>query len=431
LQFKIKSILSLTIITLIYSSLACSAANISIIPGIGSYVVQGTGMDGVAGIQLDISYDASSLATPTVTQGNLVAGAMLAANTSKPGSIKIAIISTTPFAGSGQIATISFASKTGNGGITSITSSMIDSKGAALSSTGNNVASTETASNGIITNPGVPFSQPTAQPSQTSPLNQTIQSQTTTTTTATTPTYLGTVTLPTDQQQRADSQPPQTATAPVYASEPPAARTAESSKPSEKTASNAKAEESPQYVHYKSIADRFKAYAGKKQLSQMAQLFEKKVAQHIQQNPAIVISNGKSKALLTVDIPARINSSPNFAVNGGTLISFKQDNKDKGRWIVEVVPETGSLTVPVTVIAGSEEFEYPLTLAPPVKTTLTLDEKGWNRFLKEVGTAKAPLHDLNNDGVRDYLDEYIFVANYLANKGVSAKPAEVKTPKKK
>lgn len=430
MKFGKKFLLSLAITTLInYLPNTCSAANISIIPGIGSYVVQGTGMDGVAGIQLDVSYDASSLATPTVTQGNLVAGAMLAANTSKPGSIRIAIISTTPFSGSGQIATISFASKAGNGGITSITSSMIDSKGAALSSTGNNVALTETASNGIITNPGVPFNQPdqTVQPSQTSQFNQTIQSKTTTTT----PTYLGTVTLPTDQQQRADSQPPQTATAPVYVSEPPVARTAESSKLSEKPASNAKAEETPQYVHYKSIADRFKQYAGKKQLSQMAQLFEKKVAQHIQQIPATVISNGKNKALLTIDVPARISSSPNFAVNGGTLISFKQDKQDKGRWIVEVVPETGSLTVTVTVIAGSEEFEYPLTLAPPVKTTLTLDDKGWNRFLKEVGTAKAPLHDLNNDGVRDYLDEYIFVANYLANKGASAKPAEVKTPKKK
>ena len=73
--------------------------------------------------------------------------------------------------------------------------------------------------------------------------------------------------------------------------------------------------------------------------------------------------------------------------------------------------------------AGAEEFEYPLTVAPPAKTALTLDESGWNRFLKEVGTSSAPQHDLNNDGLRDYVDEFIFVANHIARKSAPEKPA--------
>ena len=155
------------------------AASVSVTPtgNPASFSVDGTGMDGVAGIQLDIAYDAASMSSPTVTQGGLVSGAMLAANTSRPGFIKIAIVSTRAFSGSGQIATISFASKTGSGGITSVTSSMIDSKGSSLASSTTNVAA-ETATQGFITTPGVPFSQPSQQ--TTSPTTTTQQGSSTT-----------------------------------------------------------------------------------------------------------------------------------------------------------------------------------------------------------------------------------------------------------
>ena len=160
----------------------------------------------------------------------------------------------------------------------------------------------------------------------------------------------------------------------------------------------------------------------------MTALFEKKVTQLISQQPEILLSDGKSKATLNIDIPARITTSPNFAINGGALVSFKQDKQNKGRWIVEVLPNAGVIRTAVTIIVGAEEFEFPLTIAPLVKTALPLDENGWNQFLKETGTAAAPLHDLNSDGVRDYKDEYIFVANHLARKSTPAKAES--SPKK-
>jgi hypothetical protein len=186
---------------------------------------------------------------------------------------------------------------------------------------------------------------------------------------------------------------------------------------------DAKAEETSQYVIYKGVLDRFRQYNGSKSLPAMVALFDKKVAQTFRQEPAILLSAGQSKAILTVDIPVKISSSPNFAVNGGTLVSFKHDKQSEGRWIVEVLPEVGSIKVTVTIIAGPEEFEFLLTVAPPVKTALTLDESGWNRFVKETGSVTAPLHDFNHDGVRDYMDEFIFVANYLGRKSTPAKPA--------
>lgn len=229
--------------------------------------------------------------------------------------------------------------------------------------------------------------------------------------------------MPGEQQQRADSQPATSSGAPVNSGEPAAARIAEQSQPSGMPAADTKADETPQYVVFRGISDRFKQYNGSKTLPAMAVLFDKTVAQSISQVPAILLSDGQSKATLNVDIPVKISSSPNFAVNGGKLVSLKQDKQIKGRWIVEVLPDAGAFKVTVTIIAGAEEFEYPLTVAPPVKATLTLDESGWNRFLKEVGTTGAPLNDLNNDGVRDYMDDFIFVANHLVKKTTQTKPA--------
>jgi hypothetical protein len=42
-----------------------------------------------------------------------------------------------------------------------------------------------------------------------------------------------------------------------------------------------------------------------------------------------------------------------------------------------------------------------------------MTEEDFNRYLKERETAKSPQFDLNIDGKRDYLDDYIFTANYL------------------
>lgn len=109
---------------------------LTIIPsGDSSYIVQGTRMDGVAGIDLTISYDAVlHQGTPTVNQESLVSGALPAVNVSLPGTIRIAIISTSAFSGSGPIATITFASKSATAPLPSITYSLIDSKGSPVAS---------------------------------------------------------------------------------------------------------------------------------------------------------------------------------------------------------------------------------------------------------------------------------------------------------
>jgi hypothetical protein len=107
-----------------------SKSGLSISPTSNSeYVVLGDKMDGVAGIELTISYDSASLSSPTVTQGGLISGAMMATNTNTPGKIKIAVISTKSFSGNGQVATVSFATVTGTGIVSISSVNMIDTKG--------------------------------------------------------------------------------------------------------------------------------------------------------------------------------------------------------------------------------------------------------------------------------------------------------------
>lgn len=404
-------------VVLSWATSVLAAATVSVTSSGNSYTLMGSGMDGASGIQLDIAYDSASLANPTVTQGSLISGAIFQANTTRAGSIKIAVISTSAFPSSGPIATITFASRTGNGGITSVVPLVIDSKGSAIS------ASASAPSNDTLnSSPFLPLASTSSPlPNQPATANQTTQSPTTSS-----PVFAGTVSIPTDQQQqRAESQQAAASPAvPAYPVEQQPAKTAEQAPQSSKPLPEAKPDETPQLVVYKGIAERFKHYSGSKTLAAMVKLFDKKIAQAVNQEPSILISDGKNKATLSVDIPSRITSSPNFAVNGGTLVSYKKDRQVKGRWTVVVQPNPGSNAVSITIITGTEELEYPLTAVQPIKTALPLDENGWNRFSKEVGTAAVPQHDLNNDGVRNYLDEYIFVANYLVNrKTPPAKPA--------
>lgn len=397
----------LIFVSVFFSSYAFSAS-ISVTPlGNGKFVINGNSMDGVAAISLNITYDSSSLSSPKIDQGSLTSGGMFAANPNfTSDTVRIAILKSSGFSGSGQLAVITFATHTGSGTL-SVSSSMIDSKTAPLPDGGKltvsdfNSSSIETSS---IVSSNIVQSSQTSQPTQNTPVKAAIN-----------PTYLGSVTLPTDQQQRAESQSSTIQNTPIKTPELIANKISDETKPSEKSVAESAPEETPQYVVYKGVLERFKHLAGKK-FSDAVALFDKKASQIVNQEPSILLSDGKSKATLTVDIPSRKNISPNFAVSGAELLSFGRDKENSGRWIVEVLPEADSYRVTVTVINGADEFEFPLTVSPPIVTKLTLDENGWERFIEETGSVKPTLHDYNRDGVADYIDEFIFVANCLANR---------------
>ena len=138
------------------------AASVSTVTqGSGVYIIQGDAMDGVAGIDLNISYP-STLSSPTVTQGALISGAMMVANTNNPGSIKIAIISSKGFSGSGELVRITFANQ-GSGTIT-VSASMINGSTASGSATGSSGTTSIGSTTSTSSTAGAPFTTTSTAP---------------------------------------------------------------------------------------------------------------------------------------------------------------------------------------------------------------------------------------------------------------------------
>jgi len=106
------------------------AATVTVIPsGEGKYTFQGENMGSVAGLEIIVNYDSSSLSSPTVSPGSLVSDALFATNNNTPNVIKIAIVSTKAFAGSGPIVQITFSTHQANAPTPTVTCNMIDASG--------------------------------------------------------------------------------------------------------------------------------------------------------------------------------------------------------------------------------------------------------------------------------------------------------------
>jgi exosortase/archaeosortase family protein len=82
------------------------------------------------------------------------------------------------------------------------------------------------------------------------------------------------------------------------------------------------------------------------------------------QEPPLLLSDGTAAVRLTVRSADRSNRAPQFNISGGNCIGLIAG--DDGVWVLEIVPESGSLHASVTVLTGKEMIEYPLTVAPPL-----------------------------------------------------------------
>ncbi len=94
--------------------------------------IEGKELKGVSGMTLDLTYSSDNKEKPQVLQGDAVAGWLMVSNTTKPGRIRIAMVSASPIAieENGVVASVRFGQGTGNGSeITSIKAELIDSRG--------------------------------------------------------------------------------------------------------------------------------------------------------------------------------------------------------------------------------------------------------------------------------------------------------------
>jgi len=394
---------------MICSVSATLAATVTVIPSGGnSFLVQGGDMNGVAGIDLSISYDSPSLASPSVNQGSLVSSAMFLANANNPGNIKIAIISTKVFSGSGTIATITFGSQTGSGSISNITAKMININGGDMAVQASIVPAG---------NLPLPETSPPTVPGGSTTASSALS--TTPAATSAVSSSLGTVSLPQDVQAPVIAAIPENVPV-VSQTQVPAAsvQSARAPEPAPAVIEPEIAVAAPVQTNYVGIAERFRVYQGPRTPVAMVGLFQKPITGSVRQEPAIVVNDGKSGFKLFLELTSGSVTAPNFALTGAKLVSLKSAG-GPGRWLVEATPLKNVQKASVTIVTGGSFIEYPVTSVPPI-AAISGKEADFVDFLRDSG-AKVPRFDLNGDGKHDYLDDYIYTGHYLILKGAGRK----------
>jgi hypothetical protein len=96
------------------------------------------------------------------------------------------------------------------------------------------------------------------------------------------------------------------------------------------------------------------------------------------------------------------------------MLSCSQN--EKGDWLIEALPEIETVKAQLVVSSDTAIFEFPLVVAPPLPSEIDLSEQGFIRFLTGKDRTVPSPQDLNGDGRTDYLDDYIYTANYLVKK---------------
>lgn len=197
----------------------------------------------------------------------------------------------------------------------------------------------------------------------------------------------------------------------------------------------------PRFVQQKGPLERFKDFQGEKTPATLTALLSGGGGA-VFQEPPIALADGQSTVKLTVNVAASAQGGmPSFAVKGAQVLSIRAG--EKGNWIIEAQPVKGAYQGALTVLTADAMIEYPLILAPPADIDLDksgkIEETDFEIYLKSyissavpaeeskegtpdaAGDAVAPgagtpaevKRDLNGDGREDYIDDYIFTANYL------------------
>lgn len=426
--------------------------------GGGVFAVTGN-LEAVAGLQIAISYDSTLLANPRVTPGDLITGhGMIAVPNATGNPIQIAAVGGSAVTASGTVATITFDTvSTSPAGITGFSGSGIgvnykpvrvafyNNAGSPVAASdpaapsGSGSGNSDTASAGWSTawtpadsggswNTGRSGS-PTAT-AVTAGSNGTVNSAPSTTRGGT-PVLGGTLSLPaTDpgaagQENRSstgsateqDNQPRPAVT------EPKAAVAEKGSVLPETGAAEAPAPRvtAPPPQQIESVLERFRLFQGEKSVKTLCALFDRDPAAPFTQVPAIALADGVSTVKLVLS-HLYGDEPPTFSLSSAQYVGLARIGERE--WELEVRPEKGALKGSVKLFWKGGMQELPLTVTPKADISPgkkgAVDEADFQLFLKERGTAAAPRFDLNGDGKRDYLDDYIFTANYLVRSAEQA-----------
>ncbi|SNB45292.1 hypothetical protein [Geobacter sp. DSM 9736] len=429
---KIFSLLVVAFLVIASSSMGYAARLTLTSTGPGVFLLQAGEFSSLSGVVVEMAYDVNLLESPQVQIGSVVnvSGAFKTINTEKmpAGKLRFSVAGLTKFGSSGAVAVISFNKKVKDASataqLTSVDASTPEAQLVRVNYSTAPVSDTAFAS-----------STPTTSDEGGGTTTTTGGGTTTTTGGGTTTTTGGGTTTTTGGSWSG----PGTITFPGDSSDKPAEDTARTETPQEtppyqqveERVAAASAEEQPaskqeeakqggeKFTSYPSVLERFKKFEGEKTPRALLALFDAPVAPGIKQEPEIALSDGTTKVRVTIELPAGGKESPNFALKRAKLVSLKND--EKNRWLVEALPSKDASDVSITALQGNSMTEIPLLVVQPLPPSI-LPKEGFTeaalaQFLKERGTEKEPKFDLNGDKVRNYVDDYIFAANYVAKHG--------------
>jgi hypothetical protein len=181
----------------------------------------------------------------------------------------------------------------------------------------------------------------------------------------------------------------------------------------------------------KGVVDRFREFTGDRTPKNLVSLVLAGEGKGVTQKPVPSLSDGATAVRITVE-PARAgDAAPNIVLSGARMTGMTRG--EGNAWRIDVVPDKGAHLATLTVSHNGIITEFPLTVAPPSGIDLDgsgkVNEADFALFLKERGGVNAPRFDLNGDGARNYLDDYIFTANYIVQTGLK-KDAKEDSPAK-
>ncbi|HJV34717.1 hypothetical protein [Geomonas sp.] len=450
--FVRRALLAFALIVLPVPALAASQLTISSSGG-GVFAVTGS-LEGVAGVQMSISYDNTVLSNPVISLGDLItAHGMVGVPNPRSNPIVIAAVSVSGVTAKGTIATITFNTVTpSSGGILSISGTAIDANRRPVRiSFFNNAASPAGSSDVATTGGSTPVVSGSGDGSGsngnavgtsagsggnsgggTQPTPKTTNS----TGSASTPVVLGgAVTLPPSEigagsqenrgtaaqlAEQQDNQPKAATTEPNNAEKvasPPQVGQGEAT--ASKVAAPAASPIAPQPVE--SVLERFRLFKGEKTIRNLTALFDRDPAAPFTQIPAIAIADGKATVRVVVSNLSG-DKAPTFSLTSAEYVTSRR--LADGEWEIEVRPDKGAVKAIVKLFYNGVTQELPLAVTPKVDVALLkkgeVSEGDFLVFLTQRGTAAEPKFDLNRDGKRDYVDDYIFTANYLVQTGRQA-----------
>lgn len=392
------------------TSVAASTISISS-SGNGGFLLQGHGMENVAALDITILYETATLANPRVTAGKLISGAMMAVNPNVHGAVRLGIITTSTIKGTGVIANLVFDPiGMTQGKIIALNAKISNSRGNALpvlievvNPSGGPATSDQDTGPGSILPPATG--------------NELI--------------VISGDKLPSVEKEATEIKEPPSEKEDLTDQEETTEAVSDDGEkvkgekdPLEKPESHSK-----QIYTQKSVLKRYQDHTGARSIKAFTALFDQEPLIGFTQEPLIVLSDGKARVKVTFIAMPLNKEKPDIQVRGATLISMSKSSQNTNTWSVELQPSKSSISAALIVFHEKVTMEFPLVVAP--KVSVDLDKSGkvteadFELFLREQGKTKKPPFDLNDDGKRDYMDDYIYTANYIQRRKLRSPAGEL------